>query len=113
MKTTQTRLIIAVILILLTVFSGMTQSMVWKLEDCIIYDLGSNIQVKKADLTNNQNQLYANQAQANRLPSLNASASQNFNWYKGFDSSTGQYGSSKGSSSSNYSCLLYTSDAAD
>ena len=103
MKTTQTRLFITGLLILLTGFSGMGQSKVWKLEDCINYALGSNIQVKKADLTNNQNQLYANQAQANRLPSLNASASQNFNWYKGFDSSTGQYGSSKGANSSSYS----------
>jgi len=103
MKTAQTRLFITGLLILLTGFSGMAQSKVWKLEDCINYALGSNIQVKKADLTNDQNQLYAKQAQANRLPSLNASASQNFNWYKGFDSSTGQYGSSKGSNSSNYS----------
>ncbi|MCX6221337.1 MAG: TolC family protein [Bacteroidia bacterium] len=103
MKTTQTTFLITGLLILLTGFSGMAQSKVWKLEDCINYALGRNIQVKKADLTNDQNQLYANQAQANRLPSLSASASQNLNWYKGFDSSTGQYGSSKGSNSSNYS----------
>ena len=34
---------------------------------------------------------------------MNASVNQNFNWYKGFDSSTGQYGSSNGSNSTNYS----------
>lgn len=90
-------------LILLTGFSGLAQSKVWKLEECINYALAKNIQVQKAELTNSQNKLYSDQAQANRLPSLNASVSQNFNWYKGFDSATGQYGSSNGSNSTNYS----------
>jgi outer membrane protein len=103
MKTTQTSLLMAGVLIILTGFTGKAQNKVWKLEDCIRYALDKNIQVKKADLTNHQNQLYSDQAQANRLPSLSASASQNFNWYKGFDTATGQYGSSNGSNSTNYS----------
>ncbi len=90
---------------LLMVFSGIdgqAQNKTWKLEECINYALDKNIQVKKSNLTSDQDQLYFNQAKSNRLPSLNASVSENLNWYKGFDSSTGQYGSSNGSNSTNY-----------
>ena len=103
MKTIQTSLIFAGLLILLSGFSGYGQGKSWRLEDCINYALNRNIQVQKADLSSKQYKLYSEQAQASRLPSLNASVSQNFNWYKGFDSSTGQYGSSNGSNNSNYS----------
>jgi len=103
MKTIQTSLIITGLLMLLSGFSGDAQGKSWKLEDCINYALNRNIQVQKADLSNKQYELYSEQAQASRLPSLNASISQNFNWYKGFDSSTGQYGNSNGSNSTNYS----------
>lgn len=82
-------------------FEGRAQGKTWKLEECINYALSKNVQVQKSDLTSNQNQLYSDQAKSNRLPSVNASVSENFNWYKGFDSSTGQYGSSNGSNSTN------------
>lgn len=91
---------------LLMTFSGMSsraQGKAWTLEECVNYALSKNIQVQKAGLSNERNQLYSDQAQANRLPSVNASVRQNFNWYKGFDSSTGGYGSSSGSNSTNYS----------
>ncbi len=114
MKTFQEKLFIAGILLLISGFAGKAQTKAWRLEDCINFALSKNIQVKKADLTMNQNLLYAEQAKANRMPSLNASVSQNFNWYKGFDSSTGQYGSSNGSNSSNYAVnsnvLLFNGD---
>ena len=114
MKTSLKNLMMTGILILITGFIGEAQTKTWKLEDCINYALSKNIQVQKADLTINQNQLNAEQAKANRLPSMNASVSQNFNWYKGFDSSTGQYGSSNGSNSTNYSVnssvLLFNGD---
>ena len=66
------------------------------------YALGKNIQVKRSDLTTNQNELLSNQAMFNRLPSVNGSVNENFNWYKGFDSSTGRYGNSSGSNNTNY-----------
>jgi len=87
------------------VFSGIdgqAQNKIWKLEECINYALDKNIQVKKSNLTSDQDLLYSNQAKSNRLPSLSASVSENLNWYKGFDSATGQYGSSNGSNSTNY-----------
>ncbi len=83
--------------------SGKAQQKTWTLEECIQYALIHNVSVQKADLTNDKNQLYADQAKANRLPSLSASAHQNFSWDKGFDSTTGQYGSSSGSNSTSYS----------
>lgn len=91
------------LLILLSGYSGNAQGKVWTLEECINYALSKNIQVQKTMLTNDRNQLTATQAQANRLPSVNANASENFNWYKGFDATTGSYGSSKGSNSTNFS----------
>ncbi|MFA5327303.1 MAG: TolC family protein [Prolixibacteraceae bacterium] len=103
MKTIQTSLLITGILILFSGFTGKAQSKSWTLEECINYALSKNIQIQKTELTNDRNQLYSDQAQANRLPSMNASVRQNFNWYKGFDSTTGQYGSSNGSNSTSYS----------
>lgn len=102
MKTIQTSLLTACFLMIISGIDCQAQNKTWKLEDCINYALGKNIQVQKSDLTSNQNQLNSDQAKANRLPSLSAQVSENFNWYKGFDSSTGQYGSSNGSNSTNY-----------
>lgn len=103
MKTIQTSLLIAGFLILFSGFTGKAQSKAWTLEECINYALGKNVQVKKADLSTDRNQLSSDQSQANRLPSMNASVRENFNWYKGFDSTTGSYGSSSGANSTNYS----------
>jgi outer membrane protein len=102
-QTMKTSLLIAVFLILVSGLTGNAQNKVWTLEECINYALSKNISIQKTELTNDRNQLTANQAQANRLPSVNASVSQNFNWYKGFDSTTGSYGSSSGANSTNYS----------
>ncbi len=103
MKTIQTSLLITGFLVVFSAITGNAQVTSWKLEDCINYALDKNIQVKKAELTNSQNKLYSDQAQANRLPSLNAAASQNFNWSKEFDATSGTYGSQTSSNNSNYS----------
>ncbi|HEY3389031.1 MAG TPA: TolC family protein [Prolixibacteraceae bacterium] len=114
MKTIQTSLLMACLLMIFSGIDGQAQNKTWKLEECINYALDKNIQVKKSNLTSDQDQLYSNQAKSNRLPSLNASVNENFNWYKGFDSATGQYGSSNGSNSTNYgvntSVSLYNGD---
>jgi len=99
----KTSLLIACLLVIVSGIDAKAQDKTWKLEECVNYALSKNVQVQKTNLSNDKNQLYTDQAQANRLPSLNASVRQNFNWYKGFDSTTGQYGSSNGSSSSSYS----------
>jgi len=105
---------ITAFLFLLTGLSVNAQGKIWTLEDCIKYALDKNIQIKKSGLTNNQNQLYADQARFNRLPSVNASVSENLSWGKGFNSSTGQYGSNSGTNNTNYglntSVSLYNGD---
>lgn len=102
MKTIQLTIIVSFLLIMFS-GKGEAQSKTWTLEDCISYALDKNVQVKKADLSNDRNALYSEQAQAGRLPSVNASVRQNFSWYKGFDYNTGTYGSASGSNSTNYS----------
>jgi len=103
MKTIQASLLFTAILIFSSGFNGSAQSKIWTLEECVNYAVQQNIQVKKAALSNDRNQLYSDQAQANRLPSVNASVRENLNWYKGFDATTGSYGSSSGANSTNYS----------
>lgn len=103
MRTVKINWLIAGFLVAFTGMQGNAQTTAWKLEDCISYALDKNIQVKKAELTNNSNRLYSEQAQANRLPSLNGVASQNFNWYKEFNATSGTYGSHTSSNSSSYS----------
>jgi len=103
MKTIRTSLLVTGFLIIFSGFTGNAQNKVWTLEECINYALSKNVQVQKTMLTNDRNQLTVDQSQANRLPSLNASASENFSWSKAFDYNTGLYGSSKGSNSTNFS----------
>ncbi len=102
MRTIKTNLLITGFLILISGLAGNAQIKAWKLEDCITYALGKNIQVQKSILSINQSQLYADQAKNNRLPNLNASLSQNFNWSKYNDISVGGSGLS-GANSTNYS----------
>ena len=76
------------------------QDSIWTLEKCIDYALNRNIQVRKNLLSNQQYEVYSEQAKAQRLPSVNASASQNFNWSK--SNAAGESGLN-GSNGSNYS----------
>ena len=60
----------------------------WTLEKCIEYALDQNIQVRKSSLSNQSNQYYADQAKAQKMPSVSASVNQSFNWSK--ETSTGE-----------------------
>jgi outer membrane protein len=66
----------------MSLFSAQQDS-VWTLEKCIDYALNRNIQVRKNILSNQQYQVYSEQAKAQRFPSANASVGENFNWSKG------------------------------
>lgn len=63
----------------------------WSLEMCINQALQQNIQVQKAILSNEKNNINTLQAKAQRFPSVSASASQNLNWGRKLDS-TNAYG---------------------
>lgn len=56
------------------------QSNKWNLNKCIEYAYKNNIQIKQNELTNKINLFEINQLKANRIPSLNASDNQSFNW---------------------------------
>jgi outer membrane protein len=60
--------------------SSFQQDSTWTLEKCIDYALEKNIQVRKSELSNRTSVLYAEQATAQRFPSLGASVNQNFDW---------------------------------
>jgi outer membrane protein len=74
------------------------QGKLWTLEDCIEYALEQNIQVRKSILTNQTFQVYADQARAQRYPSVNASIGQNFNWTRGTGSGSPAFEGTNGSS---------------
>jgi outer membrane protein len=62
------------------IVEGKSQVKSWSYDDCKNYALENNVQIKKAILTNDRNAIQLDQAKSNRLPSVNASVSQNFGW---------------------------------
>jgi outer membrane protein len=93
-------LIIGVILILINGTIVAQQDSTWTLEKCIEHAFSQNIQIRKSELSNQKLGVYAEQAKAQRLPSVNASVSQNFNWSKSTTTGTSGY---SGVNGSNYS----------
>ena len=76
------------------------QDSIWTLQKCIEHAFSQNIQIRKSEISNQRFEVYAEQAKASRLPSVNASVSQNFNWSK--STATGTSGFT-GTNGSNYS----------
>jgi outer membrane protein len=74
----------------------------WSLTDCIDYALSQNIQIRKSGLNSQSFQVNSEQANAQKLPSVNASVRQNFSWSNQEDMTTGKTTFS-GSNSSNMS----------
>lgn len=76
------------------------QDSVWTLQKCIEHAFSRNIQIRKSEIANQRSRLFAEQAKAQRLPTINASLNQNFNWTKSTASGTTGY---SGMNGSNYS----------
>ncbi len=94
------RKLILILSISLFVISGnllAQQDSIWTLEKCIEHAFNQNIQVRKSELTNQRFSLYSEQAKAQRLPSANASVSQNFDWSKSFSTTTSGFSGTNGS----------------
>ncbi|SHE45323.1 outer membrane protein [Mariniphaga anaerophila] len=88
---TKTIILITAILISLCVRAQENETPAqWNLTQCIDYALKQNIQVRQSILTNLANQVNKEQAEAQKLPSLSASARQNFSWGNREDASTGK-----------------------
>lgn len=93
-----TGLIIGSILFCLTTVINTQQDSVWTLDRCINHSPEKNIQVRKGVLSKQRFYYYANQAKAQRFPSLNASVSQNFNRSRSTAVGTTGYSGTNGSS---------------
>jgi outer membrane protein len=76
------------------------QDSVWTLQKCIEHAYDQNIQIRKSELANQQSAVYADQAKAQRMPFVNGSVNENFNWSK--SNLTGSSGFN-GINGSNYS----------
>ena len=75
-------LLIPTMALLISVNLSAQQDSTWTLEKCIGHAFNQNIQVRKTELSNERFGVYAEQAKAQRLPSVNASLKPNFNWSK-------------------------------
>ena len=73
------------------------QDSVWTLNECIQYALGQNIRIRKSENSTTRSQIYYEQARAQRYPSVNGSANQNFNWNKNSASGASAYSLASGS----------------
>ena len=67
------------ILLLSSGYSGVAQE-TWSLRECIDYAMENNIQIKRQGLNTEYSQNQVNQAKSDRLPNLNAGASNNFSY---------------------------------
>ena len=56
------------------------QTKIWTIDDCIQYALEKNIQVQKAQVTNNISEINLTYSKAGWHPSLSSSVRQNFDW---------------------------------
>lgn len=74
------------------------QDSVWTLQKCIEHAFSQNIQIRKSEISNQRFEVYAEQAKASRLPSVNASVSQNFNWSKSTTTGSSGFTGTNGSS---------------
>ncbi|MEZ5106657.1 MAG: TolC family protein [Draconibacterium sp.] len=105
------------IFLLLLIITGITAgaqevdtSKTWSLNDCISYALNQNVAVRKSNLVNLSNQINAEEAQAQKLPSVSASVRQNFNWANSTSEITGEKnftGSNNSSYTVNSSIVIY------
>ncbi len=103
-------LLLAVSLPTLLFAQNETANKAWSLTDCIDYALEQNIQVRQSILSNLSDEVNKEQAEAQLLPSLNASARQNFSWSKVEDYTTGESsfeGSNSRSMSLNSNITVY------
>jgi outer membrane protein len=65
------------------------QNKVWSVDDCIQYALDKNIQVQKAQVSNDISEINLNYTKSAWYPSLSGSARQNFDWSNQSDNTTG------------------------
>ena len=91
METMRKTILIPAMVLLLSLNLSAQQDSIWTLQKCIDHAFSENIQIRKSEISNQRFGLYAEQAKAQRLPSVNASLNQNFNWSKSTATGTSGY----------------------
>jgi outer membrane protein len=83
-------------LLILACFVGLSgrsfltaQGKIWSVDDCIQYALEKNIQVQKAQVSNDISKINLNYSRSAWYPSLSGSARQNFDWSNHSNTTTG------------------------
>ncbi len=89
MKTIMTGLILMILMF--PVLGGAQERTVWSLEDCVNHALENNLRIQQQKLGVEVARENLQQSQANRLPSLNANASHNYNYGRMLDPITNEF----------------------
>jgi outer membrane protein len=63
----------------------------WTLEDCILYAMENNIQIKQSVLNTEYNENLLKQSKLGQLPNLNGSANYSYSWGRALDQTTYQF----------------------
>ncbi len=91
MKTKKIIHYLILLALLLPVSVGAQESRVWSLEDCVNHALENNLRIQQQKLGVDVARENLRQSQANRLPSLNANASHNYNYGRMLDPITNEF----------------------
>jgi len=94
------RFYLLMVLIVLTGTTQAQQTRLWPLQACIDTALQNNIQMNQQRLNNRLTQINYEQSRAQRLPTLNASASQSYSFGRSIDPYTNQYNNNNFASNS-------------
>jgi outer membrane protein len=79
------------LVMILVLPAGSSAQQPWSLEDCILHALENNIQIKQQSLGVDIARENLSQSRANRFPSLNGSASHNYNFGRTVDPLTNEF----------------------
>jgi outer membrane protein len=95
-------LVTMIIMMISQLFGQQAVSPVWNLQSCIDYAIKNNIQIKQQLLNEEISRQEVIRSKCSLLPSLNASATQGFNWGRNVDRYTNQFSESEVQSNNFY-----------
>jgi len=78
-------------IILLGVYVTNMAQQAWSLDDCILYAMENNIQIKQSDLNTQYNENLLKQSKLGQIPNLNADARYTYSWGRALDQTTYQF----------------------
>jgi len=76
---------LVILSLVLSLFVPVCSQQSWTLQDCINYAIEHNLEIRKKEITQKQQELELNTAQFTRLPGLSGNVSQSFNFGRGLN----------------------------